>query len=143
MSEEWRPDDSILEGDSGRKRIRDALEDFRIEIDERVVTSRDPGMDEVRNRLKNSRVPQGFDQWQLPIFLNDCPTFFYLTVAQPGAVIPRHSHTRDLFRVVISGSITVNGIELKSADWMFVPKGVSYSYSAALNPGAITMHSYG
>lgn len=143
MSEEWRPDDSILEGDSGLKRIRDALEEFGIEIDKRVITSRDPRMDEVRLRLKNHRVPQGFEQWQLPVFLHDCPAFFFLTVAQPGAVIPRHSHTRDLFRVVISGSIIVNGIELKSADWMFVPEGVDYSYSAGFNPGAVTLHSYG
>ena len=71
--------------------------------------------------------------WALVMLLHFSRTaFFFLTVSEPGAIVPSHEHKRDLFRIVVSGSIITNGIELKSGDWMFVPKGVSYGYSAAL-----------
>jgi quercetin dioxygenase-like cupin family protein len=86
-------------------------------------------------------MPPGILSWQLPIELDE-RTFLFMTVAQPGAVVPSHSHKRDLFRIVISGSIILDNVELKAGDWMFVPKGTEYSYTAALNPGATTLHAY-
>jgi len=143
MSTKWSPDDSVIEGEAGKTRIREALERHNIRIgDDRVVTSRDPGMDDVRYALMRPGLPPGFIQWQLPIKLTG-ETFFFTTVCEPGAVVPTHSHKRDLFRIVVSGSIITNGIELKAGDWMFVPAGVEYSFSAALNPGAIINHCYG
>jgi quercetin dioxygenase-like cupin family protein len=71
------------------------------------------------------------------------PAYPVMTVAEPGAIVPEHSHDKNLLRVVISGSIIVsNGIELKSGDWMYVPAGVTYGYMAGLNPGAISWHIY-
>jgi uncharacterized protein YegJ (DUF2314 family) len=137
----WTPDDSTIEGTIGAKRIMDALKKHAIKTERRVITSRDPGMDEVRSSLRRENMPPGFTQWQLPVQMEG-PAFFFLSVVEPGAVVPRHVHKRDLWRVVISGSIITNGIELKSADWMYVPKGVPYSFSAGLNPGAIIMHCY-
>jgi mannose-6-phosphate isomerase-like protein (cupin superfamily) len=143
MSTKWSPDDSVIEGEAARSRIREALERHGLKIsDDRVTTSRDPGMDDVRAHMRREGLPPGFQQWQLPVKLSG-ETFFFLTVAEPGAVVPTHSHKRDLFRIVVSGSIITNGIELKAGDWMFVPKGVDYSFSAALNPGAIINHAYG
>lgn len=143
MSTKWSPDDSVIEGEAARTRIREALERHNIRIDDtRVVTSRDPGMDDVRFHLRREGLPPGFQQWQLPIKLSG-ETYFFMTVAEAGAVVPTHSHKRDLFRIVVWGSIIYNGIELKVGDWMFVPKGVPYSFSAALNPGAIINHCYG
>jgi mannose-6-phosphate isomerase-like protein (cupin superfamily) len=143
MSTKWSPDDSVIEGEAARSRIREALERHGLKIgDDRVTTSRDPGMDDVRAHMRREGLPPGFQQWQLPVKLSG-ETFFLLTVAEPGAVVPTHSHKRDLFRIVVSGSIITNGIELKAGDWMFVPKGVEYSFSAALNPGAIINHAYG
>lgn len=141
MSKKWEPDDSLVEGPSGIERIREALKKHNVTIEGRVVTSRDLRMDLVRLDLKREDRPQGFEQWQIPAW-GDGPAFPFITVADPGAVVPEHSHKRDLFRVVISGSIIVNGIELKPGDWMYVPKGVRYSYTAAFNPGAITLHIY-
>ena len=143
MSPNWKPDDSVIEGRTGARRVRAALKKHGSNVKDRVVTSRDPGMDEARHELSRADMPSGFRQWQLPLLLENCPVFFFLTVAEPGAVVPSHSHKRDLFRVVLSGSIITNGQELKLGDWMFVPSGIPYSYSAAHNPGAITMHCYG
>jgi quercetin dioxygenase-like cupin family protein len=112
-----------------------------IVVKDRVITSRDPGMSDVRYALRRPDMPPGIHSWQLPIELDE-RSFLFMTVAEPGAVVPSHSHTRDLFRLVISGSIILDNVELKSGDWMFVPKGTKYSYTAALNPGAVTFHAY-
>lgn len=107
------------------------------------ITSRDAGVSDLLYDLERREMPPGIQSWQLPFaFGGGGSVFFFLTVAQPGAIVPSHKHTRDLFRIVVSGSIITNGIELKSGDWMFVPKGVSYSYHAGLNPGAVTYHCY-
>jgi hypothetical protein len=143
MSPTWKPDDSVIEGTTGARRIRAALKKHGFIVKDRVITSRDPGMHEVRHELDRRDMPPGVRSWQLPVLLEDCPVFFFLTVADAGAVVPKHSHKRDLFRMVLSGSIITNGHELKLGDWMFVPSGVPYSYTAALNPGAIIMHCYG
>jgi mannose-6-phosphate isomerase-like protein (cupin superfamily) len=147
VSKRWTPDDAVIEGDTGKRRIREALERYGIKTDEdRVITSRDRGMDEIRFNLRRENMPPGYEQWQLPIKL-DGPVFFFVTVGQPGAVVPTHSHKRDLFRIVVWGSITYNGVELKQGDWMFVPAGVEYSLSSAMSPdspaGAMTCHCYG
>ena len=141
MSATWEPDDSRVEGPAGIERIKEALKRHDVGIEGRVVTSRDPRVDLVRLDLRRERSPEGFDQWQLPVY-GDGPAFVFITSASPGAIVPEHSHKRDLFRMVISGSIIVNGVELKPGDWMYVPKGVRYSYTAAFNPGAITLHIY-
>lgn len=141
MSEIWQPDDSDIEAEVASRKIKDALEEHGIVVENRVITSRDPGMNDVRFALRRRNMPAGFLSWQLPIEL-DGPAHAFITVAEPGAVVPSHTHKRDLFRVVISGSIILDNVELKSGDWMFVPSGAKYSYRAALNPGAITLHFY-
>jgi quercetin dioxygenase-like cupin family protein len=141
----WKPDDSVIEGKPGAARIKAALKNRRVNVTNRVVTSRDPGMSDVLYDLRREDMPPGIQSWQLPFVLgggDDASVFFFLTVAQPGAIVPSHSHTRDLFRIVVSGSLITNGIELKSGDWMYVPTGVEYSYTAGLNPGLISYHCY-
>lgn len=137
----WKPNDKVIEGRIGAERIKTALANHHIVIKDKVITSRDKGMDDVLYELRRPDMPPGIQSWQLPIILDE-DTFVFLTVAEPGAIVPTHKHSRDLFRVVISGSIITDGKELKSGDWMFAPKGATYSYHAALNPGAITMHFY-
>jgi mannose-6-phosphate isomerase-like protein (cupin superfamily) len=137
----WKPNDSVIEGAIGAKRVRDALKKHGVNVTGRVSTSRDKGMHEVRHELLRTDMPPGFKQWQLPV-LTDGGAFVFLTVAEPGAVVPKHSHKRNLFRIVLSGSIIHDGVELKTGDWMWVPKGKPYSYSAGFNPGAMTLHFY-
>ena len=137
----WKPNDKVIEGRIGAQRVAAALKKQGIVIKDQVITSRDEGMDDVLFELRRPDMPPGIQSWQLPVIL-DKSTFVFLTVAEPGAIVPTHKHSRNLFRVVISGSIITDGKELKSGDWMFVPKGAEYSYHAALNPGAVTMHFY-
>ncbi|HEV2036872.1 MAG TPA: cupin domain-containing protein [Candidatus Dormibacteraeota bacterium] len=138
----WKPDDKVIEGRIGAARVAAAFKKHGIVVKNRVITSQDKGMDDVRFDLRREDMPPGIQSWQLPVVLDES-TLVFLTVAEPGAIVPTHVHKRDLFRVVLSGSIFVNGdIELKTADWMYVPKGTPYSYHAAFNPGAVTLHFY-
>jgi hypothetical protein len=141
VSARWEPDDSLIEGDAGIERIKEALKRHDISLEGRVVTSRDPRMDLVRLDLRRGGMPPGFEQWQLPVW-GTGPTFAFVSTASPGAVLPEHSHKRDLFRMVVAGSMLVNGVELKPGDWMYVPKGVPYSYTAGFNPGVVCFHIY-
>ncbi|TMB47988.1 MAG: hypothetical protein E6J53_00660 [Chloroflexi bacterium] len=142
MSPTWKPDDSVAEGRTGLRTIRAALKKHRVNVTKRVITSRDPGMEQVLWELRREGLPPGFRSWRLPIPVENSPSFPFMTVAEPGAIVPEHSHQKDLLRVIISGSIITNGIELKSGDWMYVPAGVTYGYMAGLNPGAISFHIY-
>lgn len=43
--------------------------------------------------------------------------------------MPNHSHDEgDGFRFIVSGSILFDGRELHAGDWMFIPKGKTYSF---------------
>jgi quercetin dioxygenase-like cupin family protein len=143
MGGNWQgPDDDVIEGPRAEAKIRKAVNDHLHNHQGGVLTSLEQGMDGVKRDLKRGNMPNGIDSWSLPV-LSDGGAFVFLTTAAPGAVVPNHSHKRDLFRVVISGSIILDdGKVLKSGDWMFVPKGTSYGYKAATNPGAITLHFY-
>lgn len=142
MGADWKPDDSTIEGQAGIERITAALEKHHVTTRGRVVTSRDAGMDLVRHELMRTNMPPGVTSWQLPIWEEAGAMFPFITVAAPGTVVPDHSHDRSLFRIVISGSIRVHGIELTAGDWMYVPAGVNYSYAAGWPTGAMTLHSY-
>lgn len=135
----YTPDDRIIEGEEGRERVARALE----KLGGGVITSRDAGVNDILFDHYRPNMPPGIDQWQLPVKL-DGPALFFLTVVEPGAIVPTHAHKKALFRVVVSGSIILeDGRELRSGDWMYVPGGVDYSFRGGLNPGAVICHCYG
>ncbi len=128
MSSTWKPDDSVIEGKPGTQRIKAALDKHNVKVKgEKVTTSRDPGAEQLRHSLRRPDMPPGIQSWQLPIMLENCPVFFFITVVEPGAVVPLHSHKRDLL----------------PGDWMFVPAGVEYGYTAGFSPSAVVGHCYG
>lgn len=140
MSSGWQPDDAFL---AKRQAIQESIES-RVSRDH-ILTSRDPGMDQLRYELRREPMPAGWLSWQLPVYLLSSPTFFFLQSAAPGAVLPEHSHETDQLRVVLSGGMIYNGLELRSGDWMFIPRGEKnkYTLSASLNPGGCTvMYAY-
>lgn len=146
MSPSWRPDDSFLDREGsnlkGVTRVKDALKKRGVRGGRRVLTSRDKGLDTVRNDLKRDRMPKGFQQWQLPVALGpDQNVLGFVTVGAPDAVLPAHSHRVDLFRVVISGSVHYKGQELTAGDWMTVPRGTQYELKAGPH-GFIIWHWY-
>lgn len=135
----YTPDDRIIEGEEGKRRVAEALK----KLGGGVITSRDRGINDILFDQFRPNMPAGVSQWQLPVKL-DGPVFAFLSVMDPGAVVPSHAHKRDLFRVVVAGTLILDdGRELKAGDWMFVPANVEYSLRAGLNPGAISYHVYG
>ncbi|MGH9881517.1 MAG: cupin domain-containing protein, partial [Pyrinomonadaceae bacterium] len=114
--------------EEGLERIRRAVKKVGLKVDGRIITSRDPGVPELRTILGTNNVPKGFQKWQLPVFLA-CESQLFITVGQPSAKSPRHSHKGgDGIRFIASGSIIYEGKELTAGDWMFIPKGAPYSF---------------
>jgi uncharacterized RmlC-like cupin family protein len=123
-----------------RDAIQKALGQANVQVGGRVVTSRDQGMDQLRQALQVKNLPQGFQKWLLPVQVSS-DTFLYITVAAPGARADTHAHDGDSVRFVASGSIIYDGRELTAGDWLFIPAGQSYSFSAG-PVGALLMAPY-
>jgi hypothetical protein len=102
---------------------------------ENIVHSRSPRMDEVRYAMRRRNQPDGWQSWQLPAYLLSKTTTFFLSVGAPGAILPGHAHEFGQFRIVLSGGVVFDGVELKSGDWIWIPAGKEYSLTASLNPG--------
>lgn len=112
----------------GLSRIAKALAGKGLDLADRIVTSRDPGIAELRDTLKVSKAPQGFHKWQLPVHVGSA-TQMFITVGEPNAKVPTHNHEDgDVFRVIISGSLIYRGVEYTAGDWMFIPAGKPYEY---------------
>src|SRR4051812_30863955 len=95
-------DPNRLTFDDGIQRIQKALSSESIKVGKRIVTSRDRDVAKVMDRLQVTNVPKGFSKWQLPVWLNG-PSQMFLTVAEPGAQVPEHSHNEgDGIRFIMS-----------------------------------------
>lgn len=121
--------------DEGLDRIKEALAQVGLDLDSRILTSRDADAVKACNLLAVDQMPEGFTKWQLP-FSMECGQFF-ITSAERGASVGEHSHPDNGVRFIISGSIIYDGIELNAGDWMFIPKGKRYSFK--VGPYGATM----
>ena len=136
MSPEWHPDDSLLERDekgevAGARRVKDALQKHGVSFENRVVTSRDPGMDALRRDLARPAQPEGVERSQLPVTLGSREDVVcFETRMQPGAKVPEHRHGHSVFRFVISGSLKYRDSVLGPGDWMVVPPEQPYAIEA-------------
>jgi quercetin dioxygenase-like cupin family protein len=136
MSSNWRPDDSLNERDNngelkGARAIRAALRRNGVRLGKGVITSRDPGIAKVTRDLKRSGMPEGVQQWLLPLIVGPQDGVLYFrSELNAGAVVPSHSHVHSVFRVVIDGELKFGRKTLKAGDWMYVPAGVPYSIAA-------------
>ena len=139
MSSEFRPDDSIYDRDAegmmnGVRMVKEALEKHGVRLGNRVITSRDPGMQEAQAELKRATSPTGVTQWLLPIVF--CPRedereiLWFLSELEPNAMVPTHRHRHAHFRVIVEGTIKYGDIDLGVGDWLAVPAGVDYSFQA-------------
>jgi len=144
----WRPDDTfhnIIDGEfKGVRRVNDALKKLGVKLGDKIVTSRDKDMQELVNVLRRETMPDGFEQWQLPIVLGggNRPVMSFITVGNANAEVPQHRHRDDcLFRIVISGSLHFRDLELFPGDWMYVPTGQPYAFRAG-KLGVVVMHVY-
>jgi hypothetical protein len=134
MGSKWEPDDSHLEegGNAGAAKVDAALKKFKLDLDQ-ILTSRSPAIELVRHELARQDMPAGWLAWQIPVYIRQDVTNFFIQVAQPGSILPQHAHGAAQFRIVISGSLLYNGIELKGGDWIYTPKDAKYSLSVGTN----------
>jgi mannose-6-phosphate isomerase-like protein (cupin superfamily) len=143
MNSTYTPDDKPIQPDAARAIIKAARARLKDGGEGRAITSRDTDINDALLEGARTGMPDGLKQWQLPFEITG-PAFFYITSVDPGAIVGKHSHKRNLFRLVVSGSIILDdGRELKTGDWMYVPAGVEYSFRGAHNPGAVICHCYG
>lgn len=121
-------DPNQLTFDEGLERIQRGLTKAKVKLSGGILTSRDKDMLSATKALQVGNIPDGFKKWQLPIYLN-APSQLFISTAAAYTKVPSHSHTDgDGIRFIISGSIVYRGIELTAGDWMFIPKGKSYSF---------------
>ncbi len=125
--------------DQGLDRIRDAIRKSGVKgFESRVVTSKDADVAKVIEMLSIDRLPKGFRKWQLPVAFASVGAQFFITNAEAGSRAAEHSHNNgDAMRVILTGSIRSNGVELKEGDWMFIPKDVPYSFE--VGPRGVSM----
>jgi quercetin dioxygenase-like cupin family protein len=83
-----------------------------------------------RNDLKRTGMPAGVEQWQLPVTLPLENVLVFISRLKPGATVPLHAHNVWVFRVIISGSLVYGRKTLKAGDWMLVPPGEEYAFTA-------------
>jgi hypothetical protein len=110
----------------GIDRIEKAVQQVGLRIGKEIITSRDERVIKAQGLLETKNVPEGFKKWQLPVAMR-CETQLFITVAPPGAKVPKHSHDEGPgIRFIATGSIIYNGKELTTGDWMYIPAGVPY-----------------
>jgi hypothetical protein len=125
-----------LSFEEGSKRIRAALHNANVDIENTIITSRDPSSLKLKEDLKMGNLPEGVQMWQLPLVLNR--SLIFISVVAPNAVVPEHRHAQaPVFRLVVSGSIIYNGVELTVGDWMYVPAGKPYSFAGGASGGTV------
>ena len=125
----------------GLDRVRAVLQKAGLDLEQGIITSRDPRVQALREELRIPAAAEGFEMWQLPITLRHA--LLFLSVARPGAAMPEHGHAgRTVFRLVISGSIVYEDTELTAGDWMYVPKGHRYAFRAGPS-GATLLYPHG
>ncbi|MGL5058740.1 MAG: cupin domain-containing protein [Microcoleus sp.] len=120
-------DPNQLTFDEGLNRIERASETVRIKLERRILTSKDEDVAKLTDALKVNNIPDGFQKWQLPVYL-EAPSQLFISTAAPNSKVPKHAHRDgDGIRFIISGSVIYNGQELTAGDWMFIPAGHAYS----------------
>src|SRR4030095_17066834 len=81
-----------IEFDEGVERISKALAKVGVELGSRILTSRDADVVKACNLLAvDDGLPKGFTKWQLPFYVKGGQ--FFITSAEPGAVVGEHSPT--------------------------------------------------
>lgn len=113
----------------GLERIERASKQTGIKLERRILTSRDPEVAKLTHVLGVTNIPDGFQKWQLPVYLN-APSQLFISSAAPNATVAAHAHRDgDGIRFIVAGSILYRDQELTAGDWMFIPSGMEYSFS--------------
>lgn len=126
INETFKPDDSSF--DVGLRKLDEAYKKVGQNPFHKIITSKDEIANELIAQLGKVKTPDGFEKWMLPFSLPGAT--FYITVGQPWAFVPLHSHSEGFgIRFILSGSIIFNDKELTSGDWFYVPQNAEYSFT--------------
>lgn len=137
----------------GVARIQEALRKSGVDIAGKILTSKDPEAVKLREHLQTPDGKDGLTIWQLPVILrctdavsakntDEDGVQMFVTVAEPSAKVAKHAHTEGMgIHFVASGSITAQGKELTTGDWLFVPAGAAYSFDVGAQ-GAVTIQCH-
>lgn len=68
---------------------------------------------------------------------------FYIKKFKKGLKTPKHVHDSPSFRYVLSGKIKINSKTYSPGDWVFVPRGVPYSFEALKDSEAMEACNHG
>lgn len=52
---------------------------------------------------------------------------FYIVDVPANTFVSPHAHDEDIFRVLIDGDLTINGVSIDKGDWFVVKAGTTYS----------------
>lgn len=94
-----------------------------------------------KQKTELSDFRNGISKHVLPI---DMSSFSIAVISEvvPGRRVALHKHDDEpQFRYVMSGDLTLNGVEYHSGDWVIVPIGIEYEVSTIA--GYTTMAGYG
>jgi len=128
MNEKFKPNSCTFE--DGINRINSAVTASKLKtsLKDKISTSQDADLKDLLDSLAVTNIPDNFQKWQLPFYFDRAQ--FYISVGNPGSIVPEHSHNDgDGIRYIVSGSIEYNGKSLTTGDWMYIPKGIKYSFS--------------
>jgi hypothetical protein len=125
-NERWQPNGTSFW--DGQPHVRGIQQELGFNPETDFLTSKDEIGARLQERLETDNVPSRFRKWQLPFSFYE-PSNVYITEGEPGASVAEHAHTEGAgYRLVLNGSLTVDGKVLRQGDWMWVPKGHPYSY---------------
>ena len=138
MNSNFKPNSCKFE--AGVERVKTAIKASKQNLSGKILTSKDNNITSLLNSLKVQNIPDNFSKWQLPFIFDRAQ--IYVSVGSPGADVPEHSHDEGSgLRYIVSGSISYNGKSLQQGDWMYIPKGVKYSFKVG-DLGATMFYCY-
>lgn len=74
--------------------------------------------DGVENKVKKTPIA-----WPLVSY----GLFYIVDVPEETLIAPHHHEEEDIFRILISGDLEINGIKIQQGEWFVVQKGTTYS----------------
>lgn len=125
--------------EEGLERIRQESTKAGFELERNIVTSRSEEAESFKDILQVSKVLEGFRKLQLPVHFA-CESQTFISFAVPNTRVPALSHKEGPgIRIIISGSMKYEGVELVAGDWMYIPAGKEYDFT--VGPSGVAMFS--
>ncbi len=95
-----------------------------------TLTSRDPLAFAMRDDLAVDDLADGFNRMLLPLAPTSGSASIFVGAA--NSTTGMHSHESNTLHVIATGSVKVNGQELSSGDWAYIPAGNDYELEVGM-----------